>query len=85
VSAPVRPVIGPLWVPASTSGVTFSTCTHVAPDSCPRCSGDAEDAYQERRAHRAPGGKPMTAAEVARLVEACRPTTHVDTERSGAA
>lgn len=35
----VNSVIGPLYAPAKNSGITFPTCTHVAPDSCPVCDG----------------------------------------------
>lgn len=33
------PVIGPLWLPASTSGVHTPGCDHIAPNSCDRCDG----------------------------------------------
>jgi hypothetical protein len=35
------PTIGPLSVPSSPSGVHFPSCTHQAPQSCPRCDGSS--------------------------------------------
>jgi hypothetical protein len=36
-------VIGPLSQPAHPAGITFSTCTHRAPDSCRYCDGTADE------------------------------------------
>lgn len=80
----VRPVIGPLWSPTSTSGITFPGCSHMAPDSCSRCDGTGDDVWEERRNHRVPSGRPMTAGEVHALLAACSGITHTDNEKEAA-
>lgn len=80
-------VVGPLREPANRSGVhggpyARCSCDPSIGQDCDRCSGVAEDAYAERRAHRAPAGRPLSTAEVWRLVEACRPTTTYAEEAS---
>lgn len=75
-------VIGPLHEPANRSGVHGGGCSHAAPDSCSRCDGTGEDAWEERKAYRSPSGRRMSDAEVMRLVEACRPTTTYTEEAS---
>lgn len=39
------PVIGPLWLPSSTSGVHTPGCDHQPPSSCARCDGIAAERY----------------------------------------
>lgn len=43
---------GPLYVPSSSSGVNRPNCDHQAPNSCPRCDGTSEDAWEQVKADR---------------------------------
>jgi len=88
----VWPATGPLVEPPVRSGVhsrpgeTWRQCSCDATtgQACDVCTGAEADAYEQRRAHRPPHGRPLTDAEVMRIVEACRPTND-ETERNGAA
>lgn len=74
---------GPLFEPANRSGVHGGfgrrcTCDPSIGQDCDRCNGVAEDEWAVTREARntRPTGRPLSDAEVMRIVEACRPTTH---------
>lgn len=78
----IWPVLGALAEPPVRSGVHSRpgetwrqcTCDPSLSQSCGICTGAEADAYEQRRAHHTPHGRPLTDAEVMRIVEACRPT-----------
>lgn len=59
------PVIGPLWLPASNSGVNDPNCTHVAPRSCSKCDGSRLTGAEHDRAPLPPCMRPPINAEEA--------------------
>lgn len=63
-------VIGPLYVPSSKSGVSFPTCPHHEPDSCPSCDGSRLTAEQMREAVTPPCMRPGWTVEKQRAQEA---------------